>query len=161
MKAQLEGSYNIQKIMSLENEYTHKKKLLKDLKHENHHIVELQRDQTRAIKILKKNGNYEKKFSELSDELKQAKHHVRRLQVKEQQDQKLMQSQHEQLIILEERARKLQAMIKSKTRKKVVNINVTQSPQTKSKNQNYTLEDLQNLEQQLLEEQQAKVDVEG
>jgi len=70
MKAQLEGSYNIQKIMALENEYTHKKNLLKDLKHENSHIVALQKDQTRAIRILKKNGNYEKKFSELSDELK-------------------------------------------------------------------------------------------
>ena len=44
MKAQLEGSYNIQKIMALENEYTHKKNVLHDLKHENEHIVALQKD---------------------------------------------------------------------------------------------------------------------
>jgi len=33
MRQQLEGSYNIQKIMALENEQAHKHKRLKELQH--------------------------------------------------------------------------------------------------------------------------------
>lgn len=39
----------------------------------------MQKEQERAIQLLKKNSNYEKKFSELSIELKGAKEHVRKL----------------------------------------------------------------------------------
>ena len=75
----MEGSYNIQKIMALENELSHKQKLLKKLERENSDILAMQKEQERAIQLLKKNSNYEKKFSELNVELKAAKEHVRKL----------------------------------------------------------------------------------
>ena len=39
----------------------------------------MQKEQEKAIQLLKKNSNYEKKFSELNVELKGAKEHVRKL----------------------------------------------------------------------------------
>jgi len=57
--------------------------------------VAISKDQEKALRALKKNGNYEKKFGELNVELKQAKDHVRKLQFKEREDQRLMKSQHE------------------------------------------------------------------
>jgi len=37
------------------------------------------KDQEKALRALKKNGNYEKKFTELNLELKKAKEHYRKL----------------------------------------------------------------------------------
>lgn len=53
------------------------------------------------MKVLRQNGQYEKKFSELNIELKQAKDHYRKLQLREREDQTLMKQYHESIIKLE------------------------------------------------------------
>lgn len=136
--------------MALENELSHKQKLLKKLERENTDILAMQKEQEKAIQLLKKNSNYEKKFSELNVELKGAKEHVRKLQQKEREDAKLMQTQHEQLVLLEDRARKLTNMIKDK--KKIAGIRTLAEPILSNKKvHNYSMEDIENLQEQLRE----------
>lgn len=95
MRAQLDGSYNIQKIMQLENEQSHKLRQLKKLEQDYTETIRFQKDQQKAMKVLRQNGQYEKKFTELNIELKHAKDHYRKLQVKEREDQNLMKQYHE------------------------------------------------------------------
>ena len=120
----------------------------------------MQKEQERAIQLLKKNSNYEKKFSELNVELKSAKEHVRKLQMKEREDQKLMQTQHEQLVLLEDRARKLTGMIKDK--KKIQGMRTLAEPVLSNKKvQNYTMEDIHSLQQSLREVEEQKANDEN
>lgn len=86
MRAQLDGSYNIQKIMQLENEQSHALSRLKQLERDYSETIKYQKDQEKAMKVLRQNGQYEKKFTELNSELKAAKDHYRKLQVKERED---------------------------------------------------------------------------
>ena len=79
MRQQLDGSYNIQTIIQLEDDQANKLRILKSLEIQNSNILKIQRDEKRAIRILRKSGNYEKKFTELNIELKQAKEHYRKL----------------------------------------------------------------------------------
>lgn len=76
--------------MQLENEQSDKLRLLKELEHEYNETMRFQKDQQKAMKVLRQNGQYEKKFTELNVELKHAKDHYRKLQVKEREDQNLM-----------------------------------------------------------------------
>ena len=77
--------------MALENEQAHKLKLYKELQKQNRDIVEFQKSLEKEIYRLKSHGDVEKKFCELNVELKHAKDYVRKLQVKEREDQKVMQ----------------------------------------------------------------------
>jgi len=45
MRTQLDGSYNIQKIIALENEQAHKLNQLKKLEEEHKEIIHFQKDQ--------------------------------------------------------------------------------------------------------------------
>lgn len=47
------------------------------------------------------------KIAELSDELRVAKEHLRKLQFKQREDEKNMKAQHELLVMLEEKCRKM------------------------------------------------------
>jgi predicted phage tail protein len=71
--------------------------------------MRFQKGLEKEISRLKAHGDVEKKFCELNVELKQAKDYLRKLQVKEHDDQKIMQNHHEQIILLEDKARKLAA----------------------------------------------------
>lgn len=114
MRRQLEGSYNIQKIIALEDEQKNKERILKSLQDESESLLKVQREQEKALQALNKEGEYDQKISELNDELRTAKEHLRKLQFKQREDEKGMKIQHEQLVLLEERCRKMRTMIKDK-----------------------------------------------
>lgn len=56
---------------------------------------------------MNKEGEYDVKIAELSDELRVAKEHLRKLQFKQREDEKNMKAQHELLVMLEEKCRKM------------------------------------------------------
>lgn len=93
--------------MTLENEQSDKLRQLRQLEHDYSETMRFQKDQQKAMKVLRQSGQYEKKFSELNIELKQAKDHYRKLQLREREDQNLMQQYHESIIKLEGQQRKL------------------------------------------------------
>lgn len=118
MRRQLEGSYNIQKIIALEDEQKNKERILKQLQEESGSLLKVQKEQEKALKSLNKEGEYDAKISELNEELRQAKEHLRKLQFKQREDEKAMKTQHEQLVVLEERCRKMKLLIKDKKKEK-------------------------------------------
>ena len=73
MRRQLEGSYNIQKIIALEDEKKNKERVLKQLQDESDSLLKVQREQERALAQLNKEGEYEGKITELNEELRNAK----------------------------------------------------------------------------------------
>ena len=106
-------------------------------------MVSYQKDLEKEISRLKSHGDVEKKFCELNVELKQAKDYVRKLQVKERDDARIMQTHHEQLILLEDKARKLTLQIREK--KKIQGLKKGDEQIFSRKVQNYTMEDLEKL----------------
>ena len=82
MRRQLEGSYNIQKIIALEDEQKDKERILQQLQEESESLLKVQREQEKALHALNKEGDYDVKISELNEELRVAKEHLRKLQFK-------------------------------------------------------------------------------
>ena len=155
MRRQLEESYNIQKITQLEDEQKNKQRILKQLQEENRALVKVQKDQEKALQSLSKENDYEKKIYVLNVELKKAKEHLRKLQQQKREDEKSMKIQHETLIMLEEKCRKMALVIKEKKKKRqdMKKMENLQNSQTKI----YTKEDLRKLEEELKQAEQEKV----
>ena len=53
MRRQLEGSYNIDKIIGLEDEVKNKERILKELQQENESLMNVQKEQEKALLNLK------------------------------------------------------------------------------------------------------------
>lgn len=53
MRRKLEGSYNIDKIISLEDEVKYKENILKQLKDENESLMAVKKEQEKALASLK------------------------------------------------------------------------------------------------------------
>ena len=79
MRKQLEGSYNISKIIALEDEQKNKERILKQLQEESESLIKVQKEQEKALKALNKDGEYDAKISELGEELRVAKETLRKL----------------------------------------------------------------------------------
>ena len=114
MRRQLEGSYNIDKIIGLEDEVKNKERILKELQQENESLMNVQREQEKALLSLKKDYEFDDKISELNTELKQAKEKLRKLQFKQRQEEKILKQQHEHAIVLEERCKRMEQLVKEK-----------------------------------------------
>lgn len=63
----------------MEDELKNKERILKSLQEENEALLKVQKEQEKALHSLTKEGDYDKKISELQDELKRAKEHLRKL----------------------------------------------------------------------------------
>lgn len=59
MRRQLEGSYNIQKIVALEDEQKNKERILKQLQEESESLLKVQKEQEKALIKLNKHGDYD------------------------------------------------------------------------------------------------------
>lgn len=116
MRRQLEGSYNIQKIIALEDEQKNKERILKQLQEEAESLLKVQQEQEKALRALNKEGEYDAKIGELGEELRVAKDQLRKLQFKQREDEKIMKGQHEQLVMLEEKCRKMRLSLKEKAK---------------------------------------------
>lgn len=81
MRRQLEGSYNIDKIIGLEDEVKDKERILKELQNENESLIGVQKEQEKALNDLKRDYEMDDKISELNSELKQAKEKLRKVKV--------------------------------------------------------------------------------
>lgn len=79
MRRQLEGSYNIDKIIGLEDEVKDKERILKELQNENESLIGVQKEQEKALNDLKRDYEMDDKISELNTELKQAKEKLRKV----------------------------------------------------------------------------------
>lgn len=81
MRRQLEGSYNIEKIISLEDEMKSKEKILAELQQENESLLKVQKEQEKALNSMNE-GDVDEKISEISSELHKAKQRLRSMQTK-------------------------------------------------------------------------------
>jgi len=154
MRRQLEGSYNIQKIIALEDEQKNKERILRQLQEESESLLKVQKEQEKALTALNKHGEYDGKISELGEELRTAKEHLRKLQFKHREDEKAMKAQHEQLVVLEDKCRKMRLLIKDKKR----DVSKNRQEKAKAKNeQTYTKADLERLQGELKAAEQEKV----
>ena len=103
-----------------------------------------------ALKSLSKENEYEKKIHELDLELKLAKEHLRKVNTKKREDERFMKAEHDQLMALEDKCRKMAAVIKEKKKKKFdeqqkkMEIDIQKEEGIEMKAEN-TVEDLQNL----------------
>lgn len=79
LRRQLEGSYNIDKITSLEDEVKDKERILKQLQGENKSLQSVQKEQEKALNGLKKDYALDEKISELNADLKKAKEKLRKV----------------------------------------------------------------------------------
>lgn len=120
MREQLDGSYNIQTIIALEDDQANKLRMLRDLEFQDKEIQTVSKSQKKAICFLRQSSDYEKKFNDLNIELKQAKDHYRKLQVIERDDNNLMRSLHQQKIQLEEKHRSVNLQIKERKKMKLM-----------------------------------------
>ena len=82
MRARLENSYNIKRIMDLENEHQHLKNRLKEEDKRAIEIKQITKVQERAIKDFDRCTYSEKKFSDLIKEVNHAKVYDKGLQIK-------------------------------------------------------------------------------
>jgi hypothetical protein len=78
----------------------------------------VQREQEKALQALNKEGDYDKKITELNEELRKQKEQLRKLQARYRDEEKNMKHQHEQLVMLEERCRKMVTLIKEKKKER-------------------------------------------
>ena len=125
------------------------------MQEESESLLKVQKEQEKALTALNKHGEYDGKISELGEELRTAKEHLRKLQFKHREDEKAMKAQHEQLVVLEDKCRKMRLLIKDKKR------DVSKTKQEKAKNskteQTYTKADLERLQGELKAAEQEKV----
>lgn len=164
MRRHLEDTYNIQKITQLEDEQKNKKRILQQLQDENKALCKVQKDQEQALKSLSKENEYEKKIHELDGELKLAKEHLRKVNTKKREDERAMKHQHDQLIALEDKCRKMAIVIKEKKKqrqeikqkdtKEVADQNI--EDQKEGRDKQYSMQDLKQLEQELKLAEQEK-----
>jgi len=80
--------------------------------------LKVQREQEKALQALNKEGDYDKKITELNEELRKQKDQLRKLQARYRDEEKNMKHQHEQLVMLEERCRKMVMLIKEKKKER-------------------------------------------
>ena len=95
------------KIIQLEDDLKNKQRILKSVQEENESLLKVQREQEKALQALNKEGDYDRKISDLNEELRKQKEQLRKLQFRYREEEKSMKNQHEQLVLLEERCRKM------------------------------------------------------
>jgi len=115
----------------------------------------VQKDQEKALQSLSKENDYEKKINELNVELKSAKDHLRKLQYRQREDERSMKVQHETLVALEEKCRKMALVIKEKKKKRQEFREKQQNLEHLS--QMHTKDDLMQLENELRMAEQEKL----
>ena len=112
-------------------------------------------------------SEYQSKIGELSTQLRAAKDQLRKLQFEHREDEKLMKTQHESLVSMEDRCRKMRLLIKDKRNGKSTSnlpkggrsnsrANSRQKP-TNPDDMNYTQEDLAKLQEQLKQAETEKL----
>jgi len=111
------------------------------------------------LQALNKEGDYDKKITELNEELRKQKDQLRKLQARYREEEKQMKVQHETLVSLEERCRKMVQLIKEKKkeRQKVREDIETQNNGGGGTGPKYTQEELEKLQYQLKEAENEKV----
>ncbi|CDW74028.1 UNKNOWN [Stylonychia lemnae] len=117
MWAQLEHSYNIELINKLEDELKDKTNRLHQARSEIESVQKIEKEQNGALENLNRNKENSNKISNLSNQLRVQKDEYKRLKDLNLQDQKLMKQQHEQVMRLEEKCKKIQIMIKDSKNK--------------------------------------------
>ena len=80
MKRQLEGTYNIEKVVQMEDELKHKTRVLQGLESEHQALLSVSKQQTEAVKALSKEDVYSTNIDTLANELLEAKKKLKKLQ---------------------------------------------------------------------------------
>lgn len=142
----------------MEDELKNKQRILKGVQDENEALLKVQREQEKALQALNKEGDYDKKIGELNEELRKQKEQLRKLQFRYREEEKNMKHQHEQLVMLEERCRKMVTLIKEKKKERLkLKDDVDNGAHLAGGPPRYTQEELEKLQYQLKEAEQEKM----
>lgn len=102
------------RIVALENEEKAKKKIIQELEGEKHSLLRIQKEQKKAMDVMINEKELKKKRDQLKEELRTKKNEMKEKQNLLRKQEKQMKEQHEGLIVLEEKCRKLQTLINEK-----------------------------------------------
>eukprot|EP00744_Colponema_vietnamica_P001630 GILI01002681.1.p1 GENE.GILI01002681.1~~GILI01002681.1.p1 ORF type:complete len:457 (+),score=130.11 GILI01002681.1:573-1943(+) len=114
LKKQIAESASIDRITMLENQLREKEKQLAELQDENKALVRIQREQSKALEQASNVEEYPTKIRVLMEDLKVHREKLREIQGQKSRDEKVLKQQHEQLVNLEEKCRKLQQLLSAK-----------------------------------------------
>lgn len=109
------------------------------------------------MQALNKEGDYDRKINDLNEELRKQKEQLRKLQFRYREEEKSMKNQHEQLVLLEERCRKMVQLIKEKKKERLKLKEEADLPNPGGNGPKYTQEELERLQYQLREAEQEKI----
>jgi len=163
MRKQLEGTYNIDKIVKLEDELKDRQRVLSELEKDKEALIKVQKEQDKALNVLTKEGDYDKKISQLNTELATTKESVRALKNKLRDEEKLLKNQLQQLMTTEEKCRKLLVLVNEKKSKKADDIgrpyvSVTEEVIERLKNEVKQAEHEKNVEEKRLRQEVSAYD---
>ena len=114
MKKQLDGNLNEARITDLENQSRYLTKRIQELEAENQALQKIEKEQKKAIDSANNAHGYADKVDSLKQEIKGLKERYRELLAKQKQDEKLLKEQHQKCVDLEEKCRKVKALINQK-----------------------------------------------
>ena len=102
------------RIVALENEEKAKKKIIQELDGEKHSLLKIQKEQKKAMDVMVNEKELKKKRDQLKEELRNKKNELKEKQNLLRKQEKQMKEQHENLIVMEEKSRKLQTLVYEK-----------------------------------------------
>lgn len=114
MKKQLDGNLNDERVTALENQSKYLSGRIRELEAENESLQKIESEQKKALEEVQNAQNYKQRMQSLQQESRTLKERYRELLQKQKQDEKILKDQHERCVMLEEKTRKLHALVKSK-----------------------------------------------
>lgn len=114
MKKQLDGNLNDERVTALENQSKYLSGRIRELEAENESLQKIESEQKKALEEVQNAQNYKQRMQSLQQESRTLKDRYRELIQKQKQDEKILKDQHERCVLLEEKTRKLHALVKNK-----------------------------------------------
>lgn len=114
MKKQLDGNLNDERVTALENQSKYLSGRIRELEAENESLQKIETEQKKALEEVQNAQNYKARMQSLQQESRTLKERYRELLQKQKQDEKILKDQHERCVLLEEKTRKLHALVKNK-----------------------------------------------
>jgi len=112
LRKQLQDSYNVDRLVEIENDIKAKKARVKELGDEGLALKRVQAEQQLALQSINREGEYEEKIAEMAHELRHCKKQYREIYYAQIENDKLLIERHDALRRLDGRVRKMQRQLK-------------------------------------------------
>ena len=117
LRKQLQESYNIDRLVEIEDDVRAKKQRVRELQAEEAALGRVQAEQQQALRAINREGDYEEKIAEMAAELRLCKKQYREAYYAQVDNDKRLIERHDALLRLDSRVRKMQAQLKQQSGK--------------------------------------------